>query len=185
MDITVLRHFLVIVEKHSISSAAHYLHMSQPTLSRQIGELERDLGVTLFTRGPREITMTQDGHYLVARAKDIIALVDKTTNNLHAGEGTIRGELNIGAVESTKLTSYMKVIDAIIQDFPDVRIQLHTGSNSEVQAQLDSGVLDFGIVVGKMPLHQYSTLKFPETECWGLSLPKNHALAKESSITIT
>ncbi|MBA1394624.1 LysR family transcriptional regulator, partial [Lactobacillus sp. XV13L] len=116
MDVRVLRYFLAIAQEHNISHAAHFLHISQPALSRQISDLETELGVKLFERGPRSIKLTSQGHYLRERAQEIISLVDKTEYNLQASQLSISGELDIGGGESIGMQRIMDVISEIIQD---------------------------------------------------------------------
>lgn len=183
MDIRVLRYFLAIAQEKSISRAAQYLHVSQPALSRQISDLEDELGVTLFERGPREITLTQDGHFLRQRASEIISLVDKTAFNLQSNVEIISGELDIGAGESIGMQRIMDVIADIIQDYPDVKINLHSGDSVEVEAKLESETLDFGVIMGEKPLTQYESLKLPEMDHWGILMPADSVLAKKDTIT--
>ncbi|WP_412989869.1 LysR family transcriptional regulator [Pediococcus siamensis] len=183
MDVRVLRYFLAIAQEHNISRAAQTLHISQPALSRQISDLETELGVKLFERGPREIKLTTDGHYLRERANEIVGLVDKTAFNLQSNHFIISGRLDIGAGESVGMQRIMDVIGNILKDYPDVRIQLHSGDSEDVEAQLDAGVLDFGVIMGEQALAQYGALKLPEVDHWGVVLPADAVLAQKSTIT--
>lgn len=182
MNIRVLRYFLTIAELKTISGAARYLHVSQPTLSKQISELEQELNVTLFERGRREITLTPEGRYLQTRANEIIQLVDKTTYTLQTDHNLVGGELDIGAGESIGMNRILKIVSGIQKDYPAVKIHLHSGDAAEVEAKLDSGVLDFGVIMGEHKLTQYETLKLPESDRWGLIMPKNDPLAQKKEI---
>jgi len=121
MEVRVLRYFLAIVQEKTITGAARRLHISQPTLSRQITELEAALGTPLFKRGAREVTLTAKGRYLVTRARAIVDLVDKTTQNLTADQTIIGGSLDIGAGESRGLQRLMDVAAKLQQDYPAVQ----------------------------------------------------------------
>lgn len=183
MDIRVLRYFLAIVQEKNISKAAAYLHVSQPALSRQVNDLETELGVKLFNRGSREITLTTDGHYLHQRAREIVNLVDKTAYNLQSNIEVISGELDIGAGESIGMQRIMDIISSIIKDYPDVTIKLHSGDSTDVEAKLASELIDFGVIMGEKSLTQYETLKLPEMDHWGILMPADSALAQKSVIS--
>ncbi|MBA1433735.1 LysR family transcriptional regulator [Bombilactobacillus bombi] len=183
MDVRVLRYFLAIAQEHNISHAAHFLHISQPALSRQISDLETELGVKLFERGPRSIKLTSQGHYLRERAQEIISLVDKTEYNLQASQLSISGELDIGGGESIGMQRIMDVISEIIQDYPNVQIHLHSGDAADVEAKLDAGTLDFGVIMGFKPLQQYNSLRLPDKNYWGVILPAASPLKNKTAIT--
>lgn len=181
MDIRVLRYFIEIVKDGTISSAAHSLHISQPALSNQIHDLEAELGVTLFERGHRQITLTEDGYYLYERAQEIAALVDKTTYHLQAQE-VISGVLGIGAGESQALQPVMDVVAQILRDYPDVRTNLVSGASGTIRRQVDQGSLEFGVVMGREQLQNYNTLPLPAKNRWGILLKEDHPLAKQKEI---
>lgn len=181
MDIRVLRYFIEIVKDGTISSAAHSLHISQPALSNQIHDLEAELGVTLFERGHRQITLTEDGYYLYERAQEIAALVDKTTYHLQAQE-VISGVLGIGAGESQALQPVMDVVAQILRDYPDVRTNLVSGASSTIRRQVDQGSLEFGVVMGREQLQNYNTLSLPAKNRWGLLMKEDHPLTKQKEI---
>lgn len=182
MDVRVLRYFLAIAQERSISHAAQVLHVSQPALSRQMHDLETELGTKLFDRGPREIKLTQDGHYLRERANEIVTLVDKTAFNLQSNQVIISGRLDIGAGESVGMQCIMDVISHILKDYPEVHIRLHSGDFGDVAAKLDAGVLDFGVIMGEQPLQQYNTLRLPEVDHWGVLMPVHARLATQTVI---
>ena len=119
MEVRVLRYFIEVFQERNISNAAKRLHISQPTLSRQLMDLEEKLGATLFERGHRQIKLTQEGYYLYERAQEITGLVDKTETVLQS-QNVISGTLDIGAGESTDIQPVMTVIGYIIKKYPDV-----------------------------------------------------------------
>jgi DNA-binding transcriptional LysR family regulator len=181
MDVRVLRYFIEIVKEGNISSAAHSLHVSQPALSRQISDLEATLGVKLFERGHRQITLTEDGYYLYERALEITSLVDKTTYHLQSQE-VISGVLGIGAGESAALQPVMDVLAQILRDYPDVRVNLVSGDSTVIRRQVDQGNLEFGVVMGHEVLGEYNTLKLPAQNKWGILMRSDHPLAKTKVI---
>ncbi|MGR3741296.1 LysR family transcriptional regulator [Companilactobacillus sp. DQM5] len=183
MDIRILRYFLAIAQEKSISKAAQYLHISQPALSRQITDLENELNIKLFDRGPREIKLTKDGHYLRQKASEIVQLVDKTSYNLQANSNIVNGELDIGAGESMGMQRIMEVIAGIITDYPDIKLHFHSGDSTDVESKLESEILDFGVIMGEKPLSQYETLKLPEVDHWGILMPFDSTLVKKDTIS--
>lgn len=184
MEIRVLRYFLAIVQHGSISQAALALHLSQPALSLQIKNLEKQLGTTLFTRGPRTIQLTAKGHYLADRATEIVALVDKATENLQANDTVIGGNLDIGAGEAIGMHRLMTLLGHLQTDYPDVSLHLHSGDANDVLTQLRAGLLDFGVIMGTTSLDsdEYDSLLLPERDYWGVVMRKDALLAKQSSI---
>ncbi|ANZ64965.1 transcriptional regulator [Secundilactobacillus paracollinoides] len=182
MEIRVLRYFVAVAEAKTISGAAKRLHLSQPTLSRQISELESETGSQLFTRGAREITLTDKGRYLLQRANAIIALVDKTQQNLQTDQTVISGSLDIGAGESRGMQRLMDIVAQLQQDYPAVSIHLHSGDASAIEAQLADGRLDFGVIMGQRQLKQYGALKLPEVDQWGVIMPESASLAQQKSV---
>jgi len=181
MDIRVLRYFIAIAQEENISRAANRLHVSQPALSRQLADLETTLGTKLFIRGKRQMQLTADGYYLLERAQEIISLVDKTTYNLQK-EDVISGTLDIGAGESTALQCAMDTVQEIIHKYPAVHINLQSGASPNIQANLDSGILEFGIIMGHHQLSNYHTLQLPENNRWGILMDQDEPLAKKESI---
>lgn len=184
MNIRILRYFIEIVREGNISNAAHHLHVSQPALSRQIRELETRLGITLFERGHRQIKLTEEGYYLYERAQEIIALVDKTTHHLQSNE-VISGVLGIGAGESLALQPVMKTMAAILQEYPDVLVNLVSGDAAAIRQQVDQGLLEFGVVMGHEVLLNYNSLKLPAVNRWGILMRQDSPLAKKKTIIPT
>lgn len=182
MDVRVLRYFLVVVQKQNISAAAADLYMSQPALSRQMTQLEQELGVKLFHRGPRKIKLTQAGYYLHERATEITSMVDKTAYNLQTHQKIVSGQLDIGAGESSGMQRIMDVIANILKDYPQVQIHLRSGDAEDIGPQLEAGVLDFGVMMGALDLSQYNQLQLPEVDHWGIILPSDAPLTQQTTI---
>lgn len=155
-----MRYFLVVCQEKNITKAAKQLHISQPSLSRQLKELEEELGTTLFNRGHRHITLTEEGYFLRDRAQEIIDLTDNTINTL-TSKAAISGTLRIGAGQSQALEGVMKIISEIISTYPDVQIELEDANADTVEKRINNGSLDFGIVMGERPLDKFNSFLLP------------------------
>jgi len=181
MDVRVLRYFIAIAQEQNISRAARLLHVSQPALSRQIADLETTLGTQLFIRGKRQIQLTQDGYYLLERAREIVSLVDKTTYNLQK-QDVVSGTLDIGAGESIAMQVVMDTVRDIIHKYPEVHINFKSGDATVIESALDNGLLEFGIIMGRHELGNYNTLDLPEKNHWGILMRKDEQLATKKEI---
>lgn len=181
MDVRVLRYFVTIAQEQNISQAARILHVSQPALSRQIADLETRLGTTLFIRGKRQIQLTQDGYYLLERAQEIINLVDKTTYNLQK-QDSISGTIDIGAGESIALQGLMTTVSNLMHKYPEIHINFTSGDSINIQSELDSGILEFGIIMGHHKLNNYNTLQLPDKNRWGVIMREDEQLALKQVI---
>lgn len=184
MELRVLRYFLAVAQERNITKAAQQLLVSQPTLSKQLADLEDELGAQLFIRGHRQITLTSEGEYLRARAKEIVDLADATANNIQADQ-VISGELNIGAGESVGMKRVFDIISDIIQDYPDVKIHISSGDAMDTENALNHGLLDFAILMGYRAVDNYNYLQLPETDQWGLLMRKDDPLTDKKEITPT
>ena len=160
MELRTLHYFLAICQAKNITKAAASLHLAQPSLSRQMKELEHELGVTLFHRGHREIVLTEAGYLLQARAQEMIALEEKTLSALQQSQ-VLAGTLNIGAGQSPAMEIIMQVIDQIAQAHPQVRFNLIDGNADQIEAQVNNGSLDFGVIMGERPLSNFASLTLP------------------------
>lgn len=184
MDIKTLRYFLAVAREQSILGAAKSLHMTQPPLSRAMSELEESLGKQLFLRGSRKITLTADGLLLRKRATEIIDLMDKTELEMTSVcKKDIYGEVSIGSGEAEVMTMAAKVIAEIRLDYPGIRFNLHTGNANDVSERLDSGLLDFGILISPAEISKYNSIKLPSKATWGFALPANDPIASQNIIT--
>lgn len=181
MELRVLRYFLAVAQYQNITKAAQELLISQPTLSRQLAELEAELGVTLFIRGHRQITLTEAGEYLQARAKEIVQLADQTATDLKADQ-VISGTLALGAGESVGMQRIMTVLSQMTHDYPDIKLRLVSGNAAEMEAALKRGTIDFAVLMADRALDNYHHLQLPETERWGLVLRKDDPLAQKEAI---
>lgn len=182
MELRVLRYFVAVANERNITRAAESLHISQPTLSKQLMDLEDELDLTLFMRGNRTITLTEDGEYFLRKAREILNLVDHTVTNLHTRD-RITGELAIGANESPNLAHLSSIFKEIREENPDTKFHLHGMTTDHAFEKLDKGLLDFVIAVGSVNVDKYEHLQLPWQDRACVLLPKDHPLAAKTSIT--
>lgn len=181
MELRVLRYFVAVANERNITRAAESLHVSQPTLSKQLMDLEDELDLTLFMRGNRTITLTEDGEYFLRKTREILALVDNTVANLHTRE-QLSGELHIGANESPQLEHLAQIFADIRSENPDTRFHLQGMNTDQSFERLDKGLLDFVVSVGLVNAERYEQLRLPWTDKGMLLMPKDHPLAEKESV---
>lgn len=183
MELRVLRYFLAVAREESISGAAQFLHLTQPTLSRQLIELEEELGKQLFVRGSRRVTLTEDGVLFRKRADEILALVDKTTMELSDNEENVAGDIYIGAGETDAMRLIAREAKKLQARYPQIRYHLHSGNADDVSERLDKGLLDFGLLIEPVDLKKYDYLRLSAHDTWGLIMRRDHPLAGKQAIT--
>ena len=182
MDIRVLRYFLAVAREESISGAAEALNLSQPTLSRQLMDLEEELGKSLFIRGGRRITLTEHGVLLRKRASEIIDLVDKTTNELTAAEEEITGDIYIGAGETEAVHFLTRAARQMQMQHPQVHFHISSGDTADVIDQLDKGLIDFGLL-GNADDKKYNVIALPVYDTMGIIMRRDDPLAQKEYVT--
>lgn len=182
MELRVLNYFVATAQELNMTRAAQKLLVSQPALSRQIADLEDELGVKLFNRQPRHLTLTPAGQYLYEQAKEILTLASKTKSNLQSS-AVISGDLTIAAGESFAMQRLMNIVSNIIRDYPTVKIHILSGDYEFAERRLDTGAVDFAVIIGNLPLDNYASLQLPEKDTWGVLMTKDDPLAKENAIT--
>ncbi|GEO43890.1 transcriptional regulator [Companilactobacillus alimentarius] len=182
LELRILRYFLAVAQEKNITRAAEKLLVSQPTLSKQLSDFEKELGTKLFIRGHRQITLTSEGVYLKSKAEEIISLADKTSLNIK-NDQIISGDLTIGAGESIGMKRIIDIMGNINQDYPDVKIHLISGMADEMETLLNQGNLDFAVFMGERDLNEYNYLQMPETDEWGLIMRKDSLLADNDFIS--
>ncbi len=178
-----LRYFLTVAREASFSRAADALYMSQPTLSRQIRDLEEELGTTLFVRTNRNVTLTRDGMRLRRRAQEIVELMDRTREEFENLDEDISGDVCIGSGETHAMRALARVAIDVRREHPGVRYHLFSGNADDVTERLDRGLLDFGVVIDPADLHKYDFLRIPGSDSWGLLMPADHPLAAKEAVT--
>ena len=185
MELRVLRYFLAVAREESISDAAEFLHITQPTLSRQLMDLEEELGKQLLIRGKRnrKIMLTEDGMRLRKRAEEIVALADKTEAEFLAADDAVSGDVYIGCGESDAMHIIAKTAVKLRQDYPDIHFHLYSGNAEDVSERMEKGLLDFGIFITSANIDKYDYLKLPAYDTWGLIMRKSDKLAAKDFIT--
>lgn len=182
MEIRVLRYFLAIAREGSITNAANFLHVTQPTLSRQIHDLEKELGQKLFTRGSHSMTLTAEGMILRKRAEEIISMVDKTEAEFNYMENAIGGDIYIGGGETDAVKLIAEIAKDLRENYPGIRYHLYSGNSEDVTERLDKGLLDFGILIQPANITKYDYINIPAKDTWGVVMRKDSPLAKKESI---
>lgn len=182
MELRVLRYFLAVAREETISRAAEALHVTQPTLSRQMMELEEELGKTLFLRGKRKITLTEEGMFLRKRAQEIVALVEKTEAEFSGPDESISGEVYIGGGETDAMRLIARAAHELRAMHPRITFHLFSGNAEDVTERLDQGLADFGVFIEPADLAKYDFVKLPVRERWGLLMRKDSPLAAKQSV---
>lgn len=182
MEIRVLRYFLAIAREGSITNAANFLHVTQPTLSRQLHDLEDFLGQKLFVRGSHSMSLTAEGMILRKRAEEILSMVDKTEAEFRSMKEQISGDIYIGGGETDALKLIAKVATQLRQTHPGIHYHLYSGNSDDVTERLDKGLLDFGILIQPADLSKYDYINIPATDTWGVVMRKDSPLAEKDVI---
>lgn len=182
MEIRVLRYFLEIAREGNMTRAAETLHVTQPTLSRQIKDLEQELRKKLFIRGSSSVSLTDEGMLLRKRAEDILNMVDKTASEFNSLDEILGGDIEIGCAESDLIKYLAKTIKEFKKTYPLLRYHITSGGTTQMIEQLDKGLLDFAFIVEPPNLDRYNYIEVPGTDEWGLIIPSNHVLALKKEI---
>lgn len=182
MEIRVLRYFLEAAREGNITKAAGRLHISQPTLSRQLKELEEELGKKLFIRSNYSIKLTDEGMLLRKRAEDILDMVDKTTDEFKSLDDINGGDIHIGCAESDNIKYFSRIMKKIQEKYPRIRCHFYSSGTDAVNERIERGLLDFAIIVQEVDLSKYNYLKIPSSDTWGLLMRKDSPLAEKPFI---
>ena len=178
MELRVLRYFLEVAREENITAAAESLHITQPTLSKQLMDLEDELGKQLFIRGKRRITLTEDGILLRKRASEIIELIEKAESELQNNDELVVGDVYIGAAETDGIKLIAKLCKNLQDKYPNIHYHLFSGNSEDVLEKLDKGLVDFAILFEPSDLKKYNHIKLPVYNNWGLLMKKDNPLAK-------
>lgn len=182
MEIRVLRYFLAVAREGSITKAANYLHLTQPTLSRQLQDLERKLGQKLLLRSQHSVSLTSEGHILRQRAEEIIDMVDKTEQEFHSIKDVIAGTVYIGSGESHTIKFITDIIKDIQKQYSEIKFDLVSGNAEDLIEKLDKGLLDFAVLIEPINISKFYYLTLPEKDRWGVIMKKDSPLAKLDNI---
>jgi DNA-binding transcriptional LysR family regulator len=182
MELRVLRYFLTVAREGNITRAANFLHVTQPTLSRQLKELEQKLEKKLFIRSNHSIILTDEGILLRKRAEEIVHMVDKLEAEFSSMEETISGDVFIGGGETDAMRQIARVVKDLQLSYPNIRYHLYSGNEEDVTDRLDKGLLDFGILIQPADLSKYNYINIPARDVWGVVMRKDSPLAVKNTI---
>lgn len=182
MDIRVLQYFLTVAREQTISGAAEVLHMTQPPLSKQLKELEAELGKQLFIRGKRRITLTKEGMLLRKRAEEIVTLMEKTKAEISISDEAISGEVHIGGGETEGMRPIAQTVRRVQEKYPNICFHFFSGDGYDVTDRLDRGLIDFGTLIEPLDIGKYDSLRLPRPDTWGLMMRKDSPLAQKTHI---
>lgn len=182
MDIRVLQYFLAVAREESITRAAETLHMTQPPLSRQLKDLENEVGKQLLIRGSKKVTLTEDGMLLRKRAEEMIALMEKTKSELSSSDENINGEIYMGSGETEAVSTIAKVAKNLQKEHPLIRYHIYSGDAEHIVERLDKGLIDFGLLVEPFDNSKYDFIRLPVKDTWGVLMRKDSPLAEKESI---
>ena len=183
MDLRVLQYFLAVAREQSISAAAQSLHLTQPTLSRQLKELEEELGKQLLIRGNRRITLTEEGMLLRKRAEEILDLVRRTEKEVTQSDDLVGGEVYIGTGETDGMRQIARTANQIQREHPGIQFHIVSGDAMDVCERLDKGLLDFGILLGDFDRIKYHYMELPMQDVWGVLMQRSSPLAGKEAVT--
>lgn len=184
MDLRVLRYFLAAAREENMTRAAEVLHVTQPTLSKQLKALEEELGKPLFLRHAFSIELTEEGQLLRRRAEDLVDMADKITNEFSALDDITGGDLYFGLAESYQIRFLAKEIKHFKEKYPNLRYHITSGGTEQVIERLDKGLLDFAVIMETPDYKKYNVLEFPEKDVWGAVIPKSHPLSTKKAIYV-
>ena len=182
MEFRVLKYFLMVAREENITKAAALLHLTQPTLSRQLMQLEAELGVKLFHRSKHSIILTEDGMLLKRRAQEIVSLSDKTVQELSHKEDVLSGEIAIGCGETKNMLFLSEQIKKFRQKYPLVQFSIHSAIADDIKERIEKGILDIGLLMEPVDIGKYEFIRMPQKEKWGILVRKDSELAAKESI---
>jgi DNA-binding transcriptional LysR family regulator len=183
MELRVLEYFLAVAREENMTVAAQVLHVSQPTLSRQMMDLERELGKTLFVRTNRQTMLTEDGMLFRKRAEEIVSLVERTAYEFQTDSTDITGELHIGAAETDVMRVLAEVMTELHRQYPLLKFNLYSANADDVTEKLERGLLDFGLMIEPVNKTKYEYLRLPQYNVMGILMRKDSPLARKAVIT--
>lgn len=187
MELRVLRYFLAVAREESISEAAEVLHVTQPTLSRQLMDLEDELGVQLFERArrSRRIALTEAGIFLRRQAEEIVLLADKTEAAFSTSAGEIAGDVYVAAGETEAVRLLSRAAGLLQKEFPQIRYHITSGDGLYMEEQLDKGLADFGLMLGPVNPDKFEVFVLPHRDAWGVLMQKSSPLAAQEAVRNT
>lgn len=183
MELRVLNYFLTIAREENFTRAARQLRVTQPTLSRQIADLEQELGVKLFVRSNHNIILTEDGMILKRRAQEILSLADKTKRDFLQKDEALSGTISIGSGEFRSTEYLAKIIAGFRRKYPNVTYEIYSGNANNIRDYIERGHLDIGLMSEPIDMRKYNFVNMPIKEQWGLFAPVDSPLSEKESIS--
>lgn len=183
MELRTLRYFLAVCEAGNMSRAAERLHVTQPTLSRQVAELERELGCELLVRHSRSVEPTEEGLHLLGRATDIVALADLTESEYKRSGEVVAGDVRIACGETRGMETVAVCAQHFRERHPQVHFRLHSGNAAYVLERLERGLDDFAVLIGYPALARYEHIRLPHTDAWGVYVPEGDPLTERETVS--
>jgi len=182
MELRVLKYFLTVAREGGLTGASEVLHVTQPTMSRQIQELEEELGQKLFVRTTRSMVLTPEGMLLRKRAEEILEMADRTKAEFSSMNIAVTGDVFIGSGETYTLQHITDLMAALREEHPGIHFQIYSGNSEDVLERLEKGLLDFGVLISQPDLSRYHSLQLPARDTWGLILRRDHPLTQKETI---
>ena len=183
MELRVLKYFLVVAREQNITNAAEVLHITQPTLSRQLKELEDELGIQLLVRGNKSVSLTEDGLLFRKRAEEIVELADKTVLDMKYTKENITGDVYIGSGETDGIRSVVRIMNEVNKKYPNIYFHINSGDKQDILEKLDRGLIDFGIFLDPIDKTKYDYLKIPAIDTFGVLARNDSDISKKEFIT--
>ena len=182
MELRTMRYFLAVAREENMTRAAELLHVTQPTLSKQLKALEDELGKKLFLRHSFSIQLTEEGILLRKRAEDLIKMADKITAEFLMLDDVLGGDVYFGLAESYQVRYLAATIKAFKDTYPDLHYHITSGDTEQVTEKLDKGIIDFAVLAQEPNTAKYHYLAFPEADVWGVVMPRDCPLAKKQAV---
>lgn len=184
LDARLLHYFLVVAREQNMTRAAAELHIAQPTLSAQIAQLEKQLGLKLFIRTNKSTILTEDGVMFRARAQELMDLMNKVENEFSIGDGDISGDVYFGAAETHIMGCISDVFRSIRKEYPNIRFHIYSGDAQAILERLDKGLLDIGLLLGADNQEKYDYTPLGRFDTWGLLVPDDCEIAHKDTVTV-
>lgn len=185
MDIRTMQYYLAVVREGTISAAAEALHVAQPSLSRQMKELENELGTSLFVRGNRKITLTEEGMILRKRAEEMVRLIQMTEEEISQIKNHISGSVRVGAGESYSFHYLSRTAASLAKDYPDIRFHITSGDTQDLMDELNDGLIDFAVIFTEVDHSLFQSIQLPAEDGFGVLMPKDCPLAQKKEIRLS
>ena len=183
MELRVLKYFLAVAREENITKAAEFLHITQPTLSRQLMQLEEELNAQLFIRGKNRIVLTDEGMLLRRRAEEIVDLANKTEKEFLEQDNLVTGEIFIGGGDTNAMHILARIIKEFKEEYPQIKYQFYSGNADDIKERLDKGLIDIGLLTEPVDIEKYEFVRLEQKEVWGILAPKDSKLAAKEYAT--